>query len=58
MNTMPMVFMTRFLGPDLKSRVNGNTKSAIVNMCSSRSDYPVKNLPLYSSTKSFSDVWS
>lgn len=31
-NTYPMVLMTRFLGPDLKKRSVGDTKSAIINM--------------------------
>ena len=51
-----MVFMTRFLGPDLKAR--GAGKSAIINMTSAYSARPVSNMPIYSSAKSFEDVWS
>lgn len=59
MNSFPLVFMTRFLGPDLKSRVQPNgQKSAIINMTSSYADWPVKNLPIFSAAKSFSDVFS
>ena len=50
-----MVFLTRFLGPEMKLR---EKKSAIVNLTSYYSDYNVPNLPLYSSTKSFEDVFS
>ncbi len=59
-NTFPMVFMTRFLGPDLKQRVaSGKEKhSAIINLTSYYSEFPVTNAPLYSSTKAFEDVFS
>lgn len=57
-NTFPMVFMTRFLGPDLKARVGATTKSAVINMTSYYSESPDKRLPIYSSAKSFADVWS
>jgi len=50
-----MVFMSRFLGPDMKKRGN---KSAIINMTSIYADYPTKSLPIFSSAKSFSDVFS
>jgi short-subunit dehydrogenase len=40
MNSFPLVFMTKFLGPDLKERVNDSTKSAIINMTSAYADYP------------------
>jgi short-subunit dehydrogenase len=55
-NTFPMVFMTRFLGPDMKLRTN--KKSAIINMASYYSDWPVPNAPVYSSAKAFDDVFS
>jgi len=58
-NTFPLVFMSRFLGPDLKKRIESTQKSsAIINMTSSYSDWPTHNLPIFSSTKSFSDVVS
>ena len=53
-----MVFMTRFLGPDLKARIGANQHSAVINMCSYYSESPDKRLPIYSSAKSFADVWS
>lgn len=55
MNSFPLVFMTRFLGPDLKAR---DSKSAIINMTSAYADSPSKSLPVYSAGKSFSDVFS
>ena len=57
-NTFPIVFMSRFLGPDLKQRVKGKTHSAIINMTSSFADYPNYSLPVFSASKSFSDVLS
>ena len=57
-NTFPMVFMTRFLGPDLKARVEGSTHSAVINMTSYYTERPDVKLPIYSSAKSFADVWS
>ena len=54
-NTYPMVFMTRFLGPDMKKR---NQKSAIINMTSYYSQFNVLNAPIYSSTKAFEDTFS
>lgn len=39
-NTFPMTFMTRFLGVNMKER---NKKSAIINMTSFYSDWPVYN---------------
>jgi short-subunit dehydrogenase len=54
-NTFPMVFMTRFLGPDMKKR---DKKSAVINMTSYYSDWPIPNVPIYSSAKSFGDVFS
>ncbi len=59
-NTFPMVFMTRFLGPALKQRSSKNKDihSAIINMTSYYSDFNVTNAPLYSSTKAFEDVFS
>ena len=58
LNTFPMVFMTRFLGPDMKTRQVGDIKSAIINMTSAYSDSPQKSLPIYSSSKSFADTLS
>jgi short-subunit dehydrogenase len=58
-NTFPMVFMTRFLGPDMKARSSkGDKKSAIINMTSYYSEFAVTNAPLYSSAKAFEDVFS
>lgn len=58
-NIFPMTFMSRFLGPNLKSRMQGNENhSAIISMTSYYSTYPVSNMPLYSSCKSFNDVVS
>jgi len=57
-NTFPIVFMTRFLGPELKARGQKQTKSAIINMTSSYADTPAYNLPIFSASKSFSDVFS
>ena len=53
-----MVFMTRFLGPDMKARQNESTKSAIINMTHSHSDAPMKSQPIFSATKQFADVFS
>ena len=47
MNSFPLVFMSRFLGPGLKARMAaepGTTPgkaSAIINMTSMHADYPV-----------------
>ena len=57
-NTFPMVFMTRFLGPDLKQRSGEQAKSAIINLTSYYSTFNVTNAPIYSSAKSFEDVFS
>ena len=58
-NTFPMILMSRFLGPGLRSRVESEGKhSAIINMVSSYSDYPVSSKPLFSAAKSFEDMWS
>ena len=54
-NTFPMVFMTRFLGPDMKHR---NKKSAIINITSYYSDFHIPKAPIYTSAKSFEDVFS
>ena len=54
-NTFPMVFLTRYLGPDMKLR---KSKSAIINMTSFYSDFNIPNNPVYSSTKAFEDVFS
>ena len=58
MNTFPLVFMSRFLGPTLKQRVVGAKTSAIINMSSHYADRPAVDLPIYSSAKSFGDVFS
>ena len=55
-NTFPMVFMTRFLGPDMKNRKD--IKSAIINVTSFYSEFNVPNAPIYSSSKAFEDVFS
>lgn len=55
-NTYPMVFLTRFLGPAMKQRKND--KSAIINLTSYYSEFHLSNAPLYSSTKAFEDVFS
>ena len=57
-NTYPMVFMTRFLGPDMKKRTQKDTKSAIINLTSYYSTFHLTNAPLFSSTKAFEDVFS
>lgn len=54
-NTFPMTFMTRFLGPDLKK---SKQKTAIINMTSYYSEWPIYNAPIYSSAKSYEDVLS
>lgn len=55
-NTYPMVFLTRYLGEDMKKRQQN--KSAIINLTSYYSQYNVPNAPVYSSTKAFEDVFS
>ena len=57
-NTFPITFMTRFLGPALKERSQDKQKSAIINMTSVYSWYLAYNSPIYTSGKSFSDVLS
>jgi 17beta-estradiol 17-dehydrogenase / very-long-chain 3-oxoacyl-CoA reductase len=57
-NTYPMVFMTRFFGPDMKKRIQKDTKSAIINLTSYYSTFNLTNAPLFSSTKAFEDVFS
>ena len=54
-NTFPMMFMCRFLGPEMKNR---EKKSAIINMSSYYGTWTVNNNPIYSSAKSFDDVFS
>jgi short-subunit dehydrogenase len=52
MNTFPIVFMSRFLGPDLKERMTkNNNKSAIINMTSYYVNYPNEKYPIYSASK-------
>ena len=58
MNTFPLVFTSRFLGPGLKNRVKDGKTSAIINMSSTYADRPQGHLPIYSSAKSFGDVFS
>ena len=49
--------MTRFVGEDLKNRKSDN-RSAIINVTSYYSDFPVYNAPVYSAAKSYQDVLS
>ena len=51
-NTFPAVFMSRFLGPELKARSGDTTKSAIINSMSYYADAPVKTLPILSASAS------
>jgi 17beta-estradiol 17-dehydrogenase / very-long-chain 3-oxoacyl-CoA reductase len=55
MNTCPAVFMTRFLGPQMKAR---QQKSAIINMGSIFSQGGHPGLPLFSAGKAFTDYFS
>ena len=55
-NTFPMVFLSRFLGPDMKSRKD--RKSAIINIASYYSELHVPNTPIYTSSKAFEDSFS
>jgi short-subunit dehydrogenase len=52
-NSFPVTFMTRFLGPDLKTK-----KGAIINLTSTYSQYGSQYLPIYSAIKSFQDAFS
>jgi len=54
-NTFPVVFMCRFLGPDMKER---EAKSAIINMTSYYSSRPRYNLPIFSAGKGMQDTFS
>lgn len=54
-NTFPTVFMTRFLGPEMKKR---SKKSAIINMTSYLAESKLLNAPVYSAASSFEDVFS
>lgn len=47
-NSFPITFMSRFLGPDLKTK-----KGAIINLTSTYSQYGSQYLPIYSAIKSF-----
>ena len=59
MNSFPIVFMSRFFGPDLKQRQKDtDNTSAIINRTSAYAEWPVLNLPIFSAGKSFSDVFS
>ena len=55
-NTFPTVFMTRFLGQGLKSRVAH--KSAIINMGSYLAETRLMSAPVYSAASSFENVFS
>ena len=57
LNTLPMVYMCRFLGPQLKQRiVDGKAKgSAVINMTSYYKEFKAFNMPLYCAGKSFQD---
>jgi short-subunit dehydrogenase len=46
------------MGPTLKQRVTDGKTSAIINMSSQYADRPAVDLPIYSSAKSFGDVFS
>ena len=50
-NSFPITFMTRFLGPVMKARED--KKSAIINTTSILSSYHSQYLPIYSSVKDF-----
>lgn len=52
-NSFPITFMTRFLGPQLRDRSNDAQKSAIINTTSILSSYHSQYLPIYCSTKDF-----
>jgi short-subunit dehydrogenase len=54
-NTLPMVFLTRYLGPKLKERVSGDKHSAIINMTSYYINWKISNAPIFIAGKSFSD---
>ena len=55
-NTFPMVFLTRYIGADMKHR--SQHKSAIINLTSYYSEFNIPNAPVYSSAKAFEDVFS
>jgi short-subunit dehydrogenase len=54
-NSFPITFLTRFLGPGMKKR---DKKCAIVNMTGSYSVYPSPYLPVYSASKGFQQALS
>lgn len=55
MNILPFVFMTRFLGPQLKSRASTEKHSAIINLTSYYTQWLAFNAPIFCAGKSFSD---
>lgn len=55
LNTLPMVFLTRYLGPKLKARVGDEKHSAIINMTSYYVNWKILNAPIFCAGKSFSD---
>lgn len=54
-NTFPVVFMTRFLGPQMKQRKH---KSAIINMGSIYHDKEISKAPVFVAGKGFTDAFS
>ena len=54
-NTLPMVFLTRFVGPSILKR---EKKGAIINMTSAMAEIPVPVFPIYVSAKTFDDAFS
>ena len=52
-NSFPITFLTRFLGPGMKERTASKKKCAIVNMLGSYSIYPSQYMPVYSASKGF-----
>ena len=57
-NSFPITFLTRFLGPGMKERTTDNRKCAIVNMLGSYSIYPSQFMPVYSASKGFQQALS
>ena len=54
-NTFPVVFMSRFLGPEMKAR---KKKSAIINVVGYKSERPSQTEPVMSAGAGFSGVFS
>ena len=57
-NSFPITFMTRFLGPQLRDRSTDEQKSAIINTTSILSSYHSQYLPIYCAVKDFQRVLS